>query len=92
LPGRGVAAAVIQFVWIRGENATLLPYNGSKGRGQIGVYASVDPILDKISKSGTGSLTASERRILDSQRLPRRALLIRLQQRRDVGLQNTQGL
>jgi membrane associated rhomboid family serine protease len=32
------------------------------------VYASVDPILDKISKSGIGSLTASERRILDRAR------------------------
>jgi hypothetical protein len=29
------------------------------------VYASVDPILDKISKSGIGSLTPSERKILD---------------------------
>src|SRR5437667_8809953 len=32
------------------------------------VYASVDPILDKISKSGIGSLTASERRQLDRAR------------------------
>jgi hypothetical protein len=32
------------------------------------VYASVDPILDKISKSGIGSLTASERKILDRAR------------------------
>jgi hypothetical protein len=32
------------------------------------VYASVDPILDKISKSGVGSLTASERKILDRAR------------------------
>jgi membrane associated rhomboid family serine protease len=32
------------------------------------VYASIDPILDKISKSGVGSLTASERRILDRAR------------------------
>ena len=32
------------------------------------VYASVDPILDKISKSGIGSLTASERRPLDRAR------------------------
>ena len=29
------------------------------------VYASVDPILDKISKSGISSLTESERKILD---------------------------
>jgi hypothetical protein len=32
------------------------------------VYASVDPILDKISKSGIGSLTANERRQLDRAR------------------------
>jgi len=32
------------------------------------VYASVDPILDKISKSGIGSLTAAERRQLDRAR------------------------
>jgi membrane associated rhomboid family serine protease len=32
------------------------------------VYASVDPVLDKISKSGIGSLTESERKILDRAR------------------------
>jgi len=32
------------------------------------IYASVDPILDKISKSGIGSLTDSERRQLDRAR------------------------
>jgi len=32
------------------------------------VYTSIDPILDKISKSGVGSLTASERRQLDRER------------------------
>jgi hypothetical protein len=32
------------------------------------VYASVDPILDKIAKSGIGSLTASERQTLDRAR------------------------
>jgi hypothetical protein len=32
------------------------------------VYTSVDPILDKISKSGIGSLTANERKILDRAR------------------------
>jgi membrane associated rhomboid family serine protease len=32
------------------------------------VYASVDPILDKISKSGIGSLTETERKILDRAR------------------------
>jgi membrane associated rhomboid family serine protease len=32
------------------------------------VYASVDPILDKISKSGIGSLTVAERRQLDRAR------------------------
>ena len=32
------------------------------------VYASVDPILDKIAKSGMGSLTESEKKILDRAR------------------------
>jgi rhomboid family protein len=32
------------------------------------VYASIDPILDKISKFGIGSLTASERRQLNRER------------------------
>ena len=32
------------------------------------VYASIDPILDKISKSGMGSLTESEKKILDRAR------------------------
>jgi membrane associated rhomboid family serine protease len=32
------------------------------------VYTSIDPILDKISKFGIGSLTASERRQLDRER------------------------
>jgi hypothetical protein len=32
------------------------------------VYASIDPILEKISKFGIGSLTASERRQLDRER------------------------
>jgi membrane associated rhomboid family serine protease len=32
------------------------------------VYASIDPILDKISKFGLGSLTANERRQLDRER------------------------
>jgi hypothetical protein len=32
------------------------------------VYASVDPILDKIAKSGIGSLTTAERRALDRAR------------------------
>jgi len=32
------------------------------------VIASVDPVLDKISKSGIGSLTETERKILDRAR------------------------
>jgi hypothetical protein len=32
------------------------------------IYESIDPVLDKISKSGIGSLTASERRELDRAR------------------------
>jgi membrane associated rhomboid family serine protease len=33
-----------------------------------GLYASIDPILDKISKFGIGSLTANERRLLNRER------------------------
>ena len=29
------------------------------------IYESIDPLLDKINKSGIGSLTASERRALE---------------------------
>ena len=32
------------------------------------IYESIDPVLDKISRSGIGSLTASERRALDRAR------------------------
>ena len=32
------------------------------------IYESIDPLLEKISKSGIGSLTASERRALDRAR------------------------
>jgi hypothetical protein len=32
------------------------------------VYASIDPILDKISKSGMGSLTETEKKNLDRAR------------------------
>ena len=32
------------------------------------IYDSIDPVLDKISKSGIGSLTESERRQLDRAR------------------------
>src|SRR5256886_3801921 len=32
------------------------------------LYASIDPILEKISKSGIGSLTANERRLLNRER------------------------
>ncbi|HEX8281228.1 MAG TPA: DUF6576 domain-containing protein, partial [Chthoniobacterales bacterium] len=32
------------------------------------VYESIDPLLEKISKSGINSLTASERRALDRAR------------------------
>jgi membrane associated rhomboid family serine protease len=40
----------------------------SSRSGSEDVYASIDPILDKISKFGIGSLTASERRQLDRER------------------------
>jgi len=42
--------------------------NAQRPVEQDDVYASVDPILDKISKSGIGSLTANERRQLDRAR------------------------
>ncbi len=42
--------------------------NAQRPVEQDDVYASVDPILDKISKSGIGSLTTNERRQLDRAR------------------------
>src|SRR4249919_2826397 len=41
---------------------------GSSRSDAEDVYTSIDPILDKISKFGIGSLTASERRQLDRER------------------------
>ena len=41
--------------------------SGSRSESED-VYTSIDPILDKISKSGIGSLTARERRQLDRER------------------------
>jgi membrane associated rhomboid family serine protease len=45
------------------QKSTLRPVSESDD-----VYESVDPILDKISKSGIGSLTPSEKKILDRAR------------------------
>src|SRR5881392_1593516 len=44
------------------------PTSGSGRTEPDDVYASIDPILDKISKFGIGSLTASERRQLNRER------------------------
>jgi hypothetical protein len=44
------------------------PTSGSGRTESDDVYASIDPILDKISKFGIGSLTASERRQLNRER------------------------
>ena len=44
------------------------PSSRSRGTESDDVYASIDPILDKISKFGIGSLTASERRQLNRER------------------------
>jgi hypothetical protein len=44
------------------------PRSGSRRTESDDVYASIDPILDKISKFGIGSLTANERRQLDRER------------------------
>ena len=44
------------------------PRSGSGRTESDDVYASIDPILDKISKFGIGSLTANERRQLDRER------------------------
>src|SRR5262249_48182286 len=44
-------------------------HTGGRGRPEsYDVYASIDPILDKISKLGMGGLTASERRQLNRER------------------------
>jgi membrane associated rhomboid family serine protease len=44
------------------------PRTGNGRTDADDVYASIDPILDKISKFGIGSLTASERRQLNRER------------------------
>jgi hypothetical protein len=44
------------------------PRAGSGRAEADDVYTSIDPILDKISKFGIGSLTASERRQLNRER------------------------
>jgi hypothetical protein len=46
----------------------VLPKPGPPRRADQDVYESVDPILEKIAKSGIGSLTANERRQLDRAR------------------------
>jgi membrane associated rhomboid family serine protease len=46
----------------------LRPRPGNARTEPDDVYASIDPILDKISKFGIGSLTASERRQLNRER------------------------
>jgi len=66
-----------ELVWLNNLKARLQPrpkfrvVRKSSGRRVVepdDVYASVDPILDKISKSGIGSLTPNERRQLDRAR------------------------
>ena len=44
------------------------PRSGGERTESDDVYSSIDPILDKISKFGIGSLTASERRQLNRER------------------------
>ncbi len=46
----------------------VVPKPAAPRRGEEDVYESIDPILDKIAKSGIGSLTANERRQLDRAR------------------------
>jgi membrane associated rhomboid family serine protease len=46
----------------------VVPKPAAPHRGEDDVYESVDPILEKIAKSGIGSLTANERRQLDRAR------------------------
>ncbi len=47
---------------------TVVPKNPVARREEGDVYESIDPILDKIARSGIGSLTANERRMLDRAR------------------------
>jgi len=69
--------AGVEFVWWKNLKMSLQPkpklhiVQKSTSRRVVepeDVAASVDPILDKISKSGIGSLTDSERRQLDRER------------------------
>lgn len=46
----------------------VLPKPSESRRSEDDVYESIDPILDKIAKSGIGSLTTNERRQLDRAR------------------------
>ena len=46
----------------------VVPKEPSTRREEGDVYESIDPILDKIAQSGIGSLTLSERRMLDRAR------------------------
>jgi rhomboid family protein len=66
-----------EFAWVNNFKARLRPkpklyvVQKSSTRRTVepdDVYASIDPILDKISKSGMSSLTETERKILDRAR------------------------
>ncbi len=66
-----------ELVWLNYLKATMRPKpkfhivqkaSASRVVEPDDVYASIDPILDKIAKSGIGSLTVSERRALDRAR------------------------
>src|SRR5438105_1529958 len=68
--------AVPELVWwenVKGRlqskpKLKIVPKEPGTRREEDDVYESIDPILDKIAQSGIGSLTPSERRMLDRAR------------------------
>jgi hypothetical protein len=61
-----ISSKLAEFNPFRGKpKLKVLPRAGASQRGEEDVYESVDPILEKIARSGIGSLTPGERRQLE---------------------------
>jgi hypothetical protein len=70
---RGVGPELVWWENLKGRvqskpKLKVVPKEPSTRREEDDVYESIDPILDKIAQSGIGSLTPSERRMLDRAR------------------------
>jgi hypothetical protein len=64
----GVVCAGVAGFWLALPLSVVPPPSARRVVEPEDIYDSIDPVLDKISKSGIGSLTASERRALDRAR------------------------